>query len=551
MKIIIKMDYAYNEVSEYTIDTEEKNIALSKGIRDYELKMENKIIELIGKIKDIKIDGQKITIINEKNEITEFVLNNENYITSFRCDSIDRIDDVYHPFYSKSLEEIYLPNITVVTADRFMVDSPKLKRFIAPKLRYIGGNQFLDYTIICSKNDKKVDDDDDYCWGFNHHPIYDMEELEFSRDVVVAKFCYNNGYLKYLVKCAKKITPKDSKTLKIRLAEMEYEKTILSHIPNGINPICPTVVNNGQIIPHASHCLNFPDNIICNTNIQITMEPSYKEQYHHIENWVQLNKERYIVFDRYVLDLKEKKITQYYEGKLLNGYPYGVDTFIDSVSPIKEVDVKNIENGRKITITRDDGVKTILTLNELNQVIGYENKNLELMDNNNSLITFSIATVPDWIISYGNDMKCNRPLLGSTTLKRIIIPNVAFKNNGISFRFCIANQKQLEYLEVKRDLVGLNYRFINGRFPALYFALKEAEKIVSPSEQSIKMKIKYLENVKQRLSNGLYVAMDNLEYEILNSEKPTKSIATEIHEMIDINCKENEETLKRLGLTKR
>ena len=81
------------------------------------------------------------------------------------------------------------------------------------------------------------------------------------------------------------------------------------------------------------------------------------------------NKERYIVFDYFILDLSEKKISTY------NGIK---DSFIDGLQNIKKIDISKDENGNKIiTLWLEESKTATIVIDKRNTMISYKNDNLE------------------------------------------------------------------------------------------------------------------------------------------------------------------------------
>ncbi len=82
------------------------------------------------------------------------------------------------------------------------------------------------------------------------------------------------------------------------------------------------------------------------------------------------DKEKYIVFNYFILDLVNKEVRLY--DKMIK------DSFLDMVSNIKKIIIKNQDNKEKeIRFTLQDNNDVIITLNKDNQIIKFENENVK------------------------------------------------------------------------------------------------------------------------------------------------------------------------------
>lgn len=174
------------------------------------------------------------------------------------------------------------------------------------------------------------------------------------------------------------------------------------------------------------------------------------------------NKERYIVFDQYVIDLMEKRIFLASEVFLKDESNKDVkdkyaQSFIDSiydVGPINKIEVKKANNDcRVIFIYYDDGKTVIIALDKHNDIIGYENDYVEeikdhFLEDSKSIRWISIANakrIGDGFNYYGNVLESlyapNVIDIGETFLncnmgmKSLYLPNVTetgdfFMSNG-------------------------------------------------------------------------------------------------------------------------
>ncbi len=80
------------------------------------------------------------------------------------------------------------------------------------------------------------------------------------------------------------------------------------------------------------------------------------------------NKERYILFDEYVIDLKEKNIEDWN-----NFVGSAFVTSIKEVGPIKKIDVLKKGENRIITIIYEEDKKVAIEIDKNNSIVGYDN----------------------------------------------------------------------------------------------------------------------------------------------------------------------------------
>ena len=132
--------------------------------------------------------------------------------------------------------------------------------------------------------------------------------------------------------------------------------------------------------------------------------------------------EQYIIFDYFILDLKNKQIQPYC--KELR------DSFPNTIGTIKDIKIENEKENKNILIKSDDSdeVDIIITLDKNNRIITYKNKkveNISIGDDflyfNNSLTSIKLPNA----ISVGNNFLCfNNSLTG------IELPNVESIGNN-------------------------------------------------------------------------------------------------------------------------
>ena len=85
-------------------------------------------------------------------------------------------------------------------------------------------------------------------------------------------------------------------------------------------------------------------------------------------------KERYILFDYYLLDMKEKKII--YLDEDID------DSFIETIGTIQKVEIEKENNNKKIIIENENAQKQEIIINHNNQMISYKNNEVKEVGGN-------------------------------------------------------------------------------------------------------------------------------------------------------------------------
>ena len=125
-------------------------------------------------------------------------------------------------------------------------------------------------------------------------------------------------------------------------------------------------------------------------------------------------KERYILMDYFVLDLKEKRVYLY------DGSHDGFINSINSVGTIKNIDViKNNEN-RIIRIYYENGCDVKIEINKYNEIIGYENNYITNI--NFGFLEYNIAL--EYIKMPSVERIHSFFLMANKKLRKISLPNV-------------------------------------------------------------------------------------------------------------------------------
>ena len=149
------------------------------------------------------------------------------------------------------------------------------------------------------------------------------------------------------------------------------------------------------------------------------------------------DKERYIVFDYFVLDLKEKKIlteTEY-------------DSFIDGIVDIDKINIVKLENGKAIHIIPINREEIIIELDKQNRIVKYKNNNIKRCDDYFLCFNESLQE-----LNLPNLERCgDRFLYNNESLQELNLPNLercgdSFLYNNESLQeLNLPNLKQCEY----------------------------------------------------------------------------------------------------------
>ena len=177
----------------------------------------------------------------------------------------------------------------------------------------------------------------------------------------------------------------------------------------------------------------------------------------------QFNKDKFIVFDNFILDIENKKIINYDDESK--------DSFPKSVGKIKNIKRIPSKDGLTIQITPEEGELVEIKLDNHNQIVGYSNPN--------------ITEIGDYFLFYNNSLtKLNLPnvqqigdyfLYNSNSLTELNLPNVQRISDGFLFyngsltKLNLPNVQQIgdDFLSYNHSLTELelpNVQQIGGSF---------------------------------------------------------------------------------------
>lgn len=140
-------------------------------------------------------------------------------------------------------------------------------------------------------------------------------------------------------------------------------------------------------------------------------------------------KERYILFEHFILDLKEKTISSY--DKTIR------DSFLKTIKKINKIEIKKDRDYKNIVLFEEDGTVVELTINQKNQLIQLQNNDITQID--------------DRFLYYNRE------------LKKLILPNVIVV--GKDFLYSNIALEQLELSKVTS--IGTHFLHYNENLETL------------------------------------------------------------------------------------
>ncbi|MGN0974292.1 MAG: leucine-rich repeat protein [Bacilli bacterium] len=158
-----------------------------------------------------------------------------------------------------------------------------------------------------------------------------------------------------------------------------------------------------------------------------------------------LEKEKYVVFDYFVLDLINKKLSLY--------NTYIGDSFLDTISDVSKIRIENKEKVKDITIIPKYGEDIIITLDKQNRLIGYKNNNIKEIGDyflyyNDTLLELNLFNVEIIESSF---------LFNNQALKKLNLPNIREIGNF----FMHDNCSLIKLLLPKLEIIGNSFLFYN------------------------------------------------------------------------------------------
>ncbi len=184
------------------------------------------------------------------------------------------------------------------------------------------------------------------------------------------------------------------------------------------------------------------------------------------------DKEKYIIFDYFILDLVKKKVRVY--------ETFIKDSFVDTVSNIEKIEIKRKEETKKIKIILEGSKEILIVLDKDNQIIKLENQNIKEVGDDFLASVFSLQElnmpnlekVGKYFLSFGNVKKLNLPKLQKAdtgflnynlALEELDLP--VLKEVGSNFLSHNRKIKQLNMPCLQR--IGNNFLYFNDTLKKL------------------------------------------------------------------------------------
>ena len=165
-----------------------------------------------------------------------------------------------------------------------------------------------------------------------------------------------------------------------------------------------------------------------------------------------LPKEKYLLFDYFILDLVNKKVSLY--DKIVD------DSFVDGFNDIDTIEIKRYDDG-KIIVIKNSGDDIVIKIDNDNKIIGYTNNNIEeiidtdFLSRNQEMEELSLSKVRTIC---GCFLRCNKKL------KKLFLPEV----ETISYSFLEENQEIEELSLPKAKTIGNDFLFNNEKLKKLF-----------------------------------------------------------------------------------
>ena len=176
-------------------------------------------------------------------------------------------------------------------------------------------------------------------------------------------------------------------------------------------------------------------------------------------------KERYLLIDYFIIDLKEKKVFVY--DQTLNK-----DSFLVGVMDIKKIEITKLSNSKLVRLIKNRGEDVLIEIDNDNQIIGYVNNNSHFIGSkflaNNKKLRYLIMNNVEHVgvcFLYSNEnleeismqhlaFADNFFLRMNNSLRRIYLPALEHVRHGF-----LNNNRVLEYLYVPK-LISADDEFL-------------------------------------------------------------------------------------------
>ena len=169
------------------------------------------------------------------------------------------------------------------------------------------------------------------------------------------------------------------------------DATFSNNLDNIIPGLTDSFAREGYVQEYVNTNLELPHYVLANDGKYYKYNYEINNVYYCPNNIIidnfevhEYNKDSCIIFDYFILDLQQKKLLSY-DSKLN-------DSFLDSLTDIKNINIQTHGDSKEIIITPTLGEEIILIIDKEQRLISYSNPNLEMCDDdfltyNETLVT--------------------------------------------------------------------------------------------------------------------------------------------------------------------
>ena len=190
-------------------------------------------------------------------------------------------------------------------------------------------------------------------------------------------------------------------------------------------------------------------------------------------------KEKYIIFNYFILDLVKKEV-RLYDQNMLDSFPY-------TMLNIRKIEVEKKDNEKEIKITLQDNNEVIIVLDKDNRMIKYENQNIQevkdyflaFVPSLQELSMPNLQKAGEYFVYFGNNVRNlylpklkivgNGFLSNNLVLEKVDLPSLEEVGDNFLMRGEKISYLNLPYLKI----VGNNFMFYNESLEKLDLPLLE------------------------------------------------------------------------------
>ena len=243
------------------------------------------------------------------------------------------------------------------------------------------------------------------------------------------------------------------------------------------------------------------------------------------------NKERYLLFEEYIIDRKDKKI---YSLENSN------DSFVESITEvgeIKYIDIKKNEQDKVINIIYSNGKQTKIVVNKSNAIIEYENNNIlkignYFLKNNEQLSSITLPKVQ----TIGDRFLLNNEQLSDISLPQVkTIGNLFLYNNAQLSSITLPEVQTIgdDFLSSNKQLRSITLPQVEALNNNFLYLNKQLEYISIPKVKTIG---DYFLSSNKQLSSITLPEVQTIGNYFLDYNEQLRSITLPMVNIIGIGC---------------